>query len=138
MSEQHPQDPSASQQPPQYGTPPPAPQVPPQNPYQPYGTTPGYSATGAPMWVPDHPKATTVLILGILGMAVCQILAPVAWVMGSRVKKEIEASGGRYAGSSQVTVGWILGIVGTVLMILGLLFFILYLVVVVIAIGASA
>ena len=65
-------------------------------------------------WAPpqDHPQATLVLILGILGLAACQVIAPFAWVIGNRVKREIEASNGTVGGLQMVTIGRILGIVG--------------------------
>lgn len=125
-----PPPPPSGAQPPAYGAAPPA------NPYQPYA--PGYGPGGVPHWVPDHPQATTVLLLGILGMAVCQVLAPFAWVKGSRVKKEIDAAGGRYGGRSQVQIGYVLGIVGSVLLALSAVGFVLYVVVVVIAVSAGA
>lgn len=117
-----------SEQPPQN------PHQPPQNPYQP----PGYSAGGVPQWAPDHPDSTTVLILGIVGMAVCQVVAPFAWVKGARVKREIDASGGRLGGRSAVQVGYVLGIVGSVLLALYVVGFLLYLAVVVLAVSAGA
>jgi hypothetical protein len=119
-----------SEQPPQ--NPPP----PPQNPYQPYG--PGYSAGGVPQWAPDHPDATMVLLLGILGMAVCQVIAPFAWIKGARVKREIDESGGKLAGRSQVQIGYVLGIVGSVILGLYVIGFIGYLVIVVVAVSSSA
>ncbi|MCG8152840.1 DUF4190 domain-containing protein [Pimelobacter simplex] len=87
---------------------------------------------------PDHPQATTVLILGILGVSLCQVLAPFAWVMGGRVRKEIEASRGTVGGSQMVTIGWVLGIVGSCLLLLGLAFVVLYVIFIVILIGSSA
>lgn len=150
MSEQPPQDQSPQNPPPHDPNVPPqnpyqAPQnpyQPPQNPYQPQQAYPPYGgpgAPGAPVWgVPDHPKAATVLILGILGMAVCQLVAPFAWIMGGRVKREIDANPNLYGGRSQVQVGYILGIVGSAILGLVALFFVLYLVVVIIAIAASA
>jgi hypothetical protein len=131
MSEQPPQDPAQ----------------PPQNPYDPHGApgygapgygAPGYGATGVPYWAPDHPDSTMVLLLGILGMAVCQVIAPFAWVKGARVKREIDESGGRYGGRSQVQVGYVLGIVGSVILGLYVVGFLLYLVVVVIALSTGA
>lgn len=67
---------------------------------------------------PDHQSATTVLVLGILGLVLCQIFSPVAWVMGNRVVREIDASGGRVGGRGSANAGRICGIVGTVLLIL--------------------
>ncbi|MFJ9314926.1 hypothetical protein ACIRN4_12090 [Pimelobacter simplex] len=102
-------------------------------PYQPYG---GYGLPPAPP--PDHPQATTVLVLGILGIALCQVLAPFAWVMGGRVRKEIAASRGTVGGSQMVTIGWVLGIAGSCLLLLGLAFVVLYVIFIVILIGSSA
>ena len=93
------------------------------DPNQPYGNQPpppgGY---GVPQ---DHPKATTALVLGILGVVCCSIAAPFAWSIGKKAVSEIDASGGRMGGRGKAQAGYILGIVGTVLLILSLLFFIL-------------
>lgn len=78
---------------------------------------PGYPA----MPPANHPQATTVLVLGILGLVVCGILAPIAWVMGNRVVAEIDASGGTMGGRENANIGRILGIIGTVLIGLSLL-----------------
>lgn len=89
-----------------------------QNPYQPNPY--GHGAYDAmPFLPPDHPQSTMVLILGILGLAVCQVLSPVAWVMGGNALREIDASGGRLGGRSAVNAGRICGMVGTVLLIIG-------------------
>ena len=104
---------------PQYGQPP--------NPQVPYGAP---QPTYGPI-VPDHPQATTVLILGIVSIVVCGVAAPFAWVMGNRVVREIDASGGTLGGRSNAQVGRILGIVVTALMaatlVLGLLGLVVFL-----------
>src|SRR6478672_11417261 len=97
---------------------------------QPYGQQPGYPAYAA-----DHPKATTALILGILGIVVCGLIAPFAWRMGKRTVDEIDASQGRLGGRGSAQAGYILGLIGTVLLGLGLLF--LVVVVVIAIIGAA-
>ncbi|GAB4582726.1 DUF4190 domain-containing protein [Nocardia sp. IFM 10818] len=66
----------------------------------------------------EHEYATTVLLLGVLSVFCCGILGPVAWVLGRRALNEIEASGGEYGGRVQVVVGYVLGIVGTIFMII--------------------
>jgi hypothetical protein len=86
----------------------------------PYGQPPQvpYGAPQAPAYgafAPDHPQATLVLILGILGLVLCQVISPFAWVMGNRVIKEIDASGGTVGGRSSANAGRICGIIGTVL-----------------------
>ncbi len=69
----------------------------------------------------DHPRAMTALILGILGLVICGILAPFAWRIGKQAMDEIDASGGRIGGRGTAQAGYILGIIGTVLLVLGLL-----------------
>ena len=94
----------------------------PQQPMQPpYGPPP-----------PNHPQAITVLVLGILGLVVCGILGPFAWVMGNGAVREIDASRGALGGRTEANVGRILGIVATALLIVGLV-----LVVLVFAFGAA-
>jgi uncharacterized membrane protein YjgN (DUF898 family) len=67
----------------------------------------------------EDSQATTILVLGILSLVLCQVLGPFAWVMGNKELAGIDA--GRRApenrGSAQA--GRILGIISTVLMILG-------------------
>jgi hypothetical protein len=71
-------------------------------------------------------------VLGILGLVVCGILGPFAWVMGNRAVREIDASRGGFGGRTEANIGRILGIVATVLLIGGLL-----LVVLIFAFGAA-
>lgn len=78
----------------QYPAPPPAYQPPPAN----------------------HPQATTVLVLGILGLVLCQVIGPFAWTMGNRVVADIDASGGTVGGRDTANAGRICGIIGTVLL----------------------
>ena len=75
----------------------------------------------------DHPRAILSLILGIVGLVLCGVAAPFAWVIGKRAVDEIDASGGRLGGRGVAQAGKILGIIGTVLVILGLLVFVLVL-----------
>ena len=93
----------------QPGYPPPGYQQPP------YGAPPAYGYAA-----PDHPQGTTILVLGILSLVVCQVLGPVAWVMGSNAIKEIDAAGGSAPNRSQVQAGRICGIIASVLVILAL------------------
>jgi uncharacterized membrane protein YjgN (DUF898 family) len=70
---------------------------------------------------PKHPQATTVLVLGILSLVLCQILGPFAWSMGNKAQREIQANPGAYSGEGEVNAGRILGIIATAMMGLGLL-----------------
>jgi len=99
----------------------------PPSPQVPYGApqVPGYGPIA-----PDHPKATTVLVLGILSIVVCGVIAPFAWVIGNQVIREIDASGGAVGGRSNANVGRILGMVVCILMaatlVMGLVGFVVY------------
>jgi hypothetical protein len=69
----------------------------------------------------DHPRATIALVLGILGIVTCQVVAPFALVIGRRAVKEIDASNGAIGGRGLAQAGYILGIIGTVLLGLAVL-----------------
>jgi uncharacterized membrane protein YjgN (DUF898 family) len=71
---------------------------------------------------PKHPQATTVLVLGILGLVVCQVLGPFAWSMGNKAQKEMLANPGAYSGDGEINAGRILGIISTAILGLVLLF----------------
>ena len=63
------------------------------------------------------PKATTTsLVLGILGVVLCSVLAPFAWKMGKQTVDEIDASQGQLGGRGAAQAGYIMGIIGTVLL----------------------
>ena len=64
----------------------------------------------------EHPQATTILILGICGLVLCQVLGPFAWSMGNKALREIDSSQGQLGGRDTVNIGRILGIVATVIM----------------------
>ncbi|HQR26655.1 MAG TPA: hypothetical protein PLP61_06395 [Nocardioides sp.] len=72
----------------------------------------------------QHPRATTVLVLGVLGLVLCNILGPFAWVMGNRVVAEIDASGGALTGRESAVAGRICGIIGTGIVVAGLVAFV--------------
>jgi hypothetical protein len=54
-------------------------------------------------------------------LAVCQIIAPIALVIGRNSMKEIDASGGQLGGRGKALAGFILGIIGTVILVVGVL-----------------
>jgi len=70
--------------------------------------------------LPKHPQATLALVLGIIGLVLCNILAPFAWYIGHKTVSEIDAEPGRYDGRGEAVAGKILGIIGTILCVLGL------------------
>ena len=67
-----------------------------------------------------------MLVLGIVGLTVCQICGPIAWVMGRRTLREIDASGGQYGGRGLAQAGFITGIIATAIMILAVIGLVLF------------
>jgi hypothetical protein len=87
---------------------------------------------------PEHPQAMTVLVLGIVSVAVCGVAGPFAWVMGTRVVREIDASNGQVGGRSQAQAGRVMGIVTTCLLGVVLLIGALVVVIALIAVATSS
>lgn len=107
---------------------------------QQYGQPPAYGQPqGYPVaYAPDHPKATTSLILGILGIVVCGIIAPFAWRMGKQTVTEIDASNGQLGGRGSAQAGYILGLIGTVLLGISVAIVLIVLVVSIIGLASSS
>lgn len=66
-------------------------------------------------------SGTTALVLGILGLVLCGLLAPVAWIYGSGA---VEDNAGT-PDEGLARAGQILGVVGTVVLLLSLLWLLL-------------
>ena len=94
---------------------------PPQPPQPPRPLPPG----GYPPrpWYPEASQATLAFVLGILGILVVQVLAPFAWWIGNRERRAIAEGRRSPEGHGLATAGWVLGIVGTVLLGIGVLVF---------------
>jgi len=71
-------------------------------------------------------RATTSLVLGILGFVCCQICAPFAWYLGSQELKAIQAGQSSSAGQGVALAGKVLGIIGTILFVLAVLWVIFF------------
>jgi len=65
---------------------------------------------------PEQSQATTILVLGILGIVICGILAPFAWNMGNKELAAIDAGRRTPENRGTANAGRILGIIGTVLL----------------------
>ena len=77
--------------------------------------------------LPEHPSATTSLVLGILGIVGLWPLGPIAWIVGAKAKREMLSNPGRWRPSGSLTAGVVLGVITTVLMalmLLAILFFV--------------
>lgn len=91
-----------------------------------------------PNQYPEQSQATTVLVMGILGLILCGILAPFAWVMGNKELAAIDSGIRSPENRSTANAGRILGIVGTVLLAIGLIvgiFFFLFVFIAAVDIG---
>lgn len=66
----------------------------------------------------EQSQATTALVLGVVGVVICWFLGPVAWWMGQREVKAIDAGRRPPESRGSARAGQILGIIGTVLLIL--------------------
>jgi len=64
-------------------------------------------------------RGTLILVLGILGLVVCQPIGIAAWVMGNGDLKEMDAGTLDTSGRSLTNAGRICGMIATILMILG-------------------
>ena len=75
----------------------------------------GVSGWGYPQ-TREHPNGTTIFIFGILGIVVCGLLGPVAWVMGSRALSEMTQQPATvWTNRGQVRAGQVCGIISTCL-----------------------
>jgi TRAP-type C4-dicarboxylate transport system permease small subunit len=66
-------------------------------------------------------KATIAVVVGVLGIVCCGLLAPVAWYLGNEEIKAIDAGRLSETNRGMAQVGKILGIIGSILLVLGLL-----------------
>jgi TRAP-type C4-dicarboxylate transport system permease small subunit len=71
-------------------------------------------------------KATMAVVFGVLGIVCCGLLAPVAWYLAAEELKQINAGRISEANRGMAQVAKILGIIGTILLVLGLLWVIFF------------
>ncbi|HXH79241.1 hypothetical protein [Nocardioides sp.] len=116
----------------------------PYAPYAPYGRPQPFEEVdrvpvgpvisgGAPSYgtgpsVVMHPSATTAMVLGVVslgGIFLCGLpllLSPLAWLLGQRTLKQIDADPLRFSGRERAYTGRTMGMTGTVLLLLGIVF----------------
>ena len=87
-------------------------------PSNPYATPTGFAPAAGPRRFRRPHRGGTILTLGILGVICCQLLGPVAWVMGQADMRQINDGVMDPEGKALTQVGMILGIVGTVILVL--------------------
>lgn len=74
---------------------------------------------------PEASQATTVLVLGIIGIVLCQLLGPVAWVMGNNELAAIDSGRRPPQNRGTANAGRILGIISTVFLAIGIILIVL-------------
>ena len=82
---------------------------------------PGQMMGGYAAAPPNDSQATLALILGILSILCCALVGPFAFFIGNSSRNRIQASGGTLGGYGFATAGWIMGIIGTVILALEIL-----------------
>jgi len=65
---------------------------------------------------------TLILVLGILSIVCIPLLGPVAWIMGNKALQELDQGFGDPNSRGLVVAGRILGIIGTVLLVLSCIY----------------
>jgi len=86
---------------------------------------------------PTADKAVPALVLGIVGIVLCPICAPIAWSTAGKAEREIDASAGALGGRGMATAARVLGIVGTVLLVVYVVVFVVWFVFMGLLIGAD-
>lgn len=92
----------------------------------PPGQYPGQPYSQYPPTPPSSGKAVTALVLGLVGLLVCQLVGIAAIIVGRQARDEIAASRGALAGDGLAQAGVILGWVSLALMVLGIVFFVVF------------
>jgi hypothetical protein len=72
-------------------------------------------------WREPH-RGTLILVLGICGLVVCGLCAPAAWIMGSADLAKMRAGSMDPSGYGSTQAGWVLGIIGTLLILAAVAF----------------
>jgi len=71
---------------------------------------------------PTDSQATVALVLGILSVICCPLVGPVAFFIGNAARARIQMSGATVGGGGMATAGMILGIFGTIFLVLVILY----------------
>ena len=93
-----------------------------QSQYEPYQSAPAlapYHQQGLLTAYTEPPTATTILVLGIIGISCCSFCGPIALGMSVSARRRIAA--GEYLPSGKVTAGFALGLISTVITTLSFL-----------------
>ncbi len=81
--------------------------------------------SGPPAAQASGNRPVTSLVLGIIGIVCCGLAAPFAWYLGKQELDAIAAGQAPAAGQGMARAGMILGIIGSVLLVLSVFWVIL-------------
>ncbi len=81
-------------------------------------------------------RGTTILVLGLLGMLMCQPLGLFAWSMGGSDLRLMRAGQMDRSGEGMTNAGYILGIISSIIFLIQIAFFLFF--ILLIFIGAAA
>ena len=73
----------------------------------------------------DRTNAGTALAVSILGLVLCGVLAPVGMVMGRNELQRLDDGRGDPGARGMAQAAWIIGLIGTIILALGVLFLLL-------------
>lgn len=82
-------------------------------------------------------RAIIALVLGIVGFFFCQPLGIAAWIMGGRERKAIAAGQAPQSGMGLATAAWIIGIIDTILLIVGIVVAVVVIILSIVAAGTA-
>jgi len=100
--------------------------------WQGQGAAPPAGEYAAPAPARRAEGAIPALVLGILGLVFCPLCGPIAWSLGAKAERLVDASGGTLGGRGEATAGKVLGMIATALIVIGIA-----LIVLLVAFGSS-
>lgn len=72
----------------------------------------------------DPNRPVMIFVFGLISIIACQIFGPIAFLLGQKYRQECRERGIEPDGLA--TAGWVMGIVGSIFLLLGLVFFLIY------------
>lgn len=85
----------------------------------------GNMALQHPSGLPPH-RGTLIMVLGVLGIIMCQVVGVVAWVLANKDLAEMDAGRMDPSGRDLTRVGKILGMIAVGLMLLAIVGFLVF------------
>lgn len=98
---------------------------------------PNASFATPPMSLLPH-RGTLILVLGILGLIICQPIGIAAWLMGNTDLRAMREGRMDPSGESLTTAGKVCGIIASVLLGFGLVLGCAYFLIAIVIVGAAA